>query len=188
MREVVADKKVSFLWTATGIGRLMEMCAGMAAAVLVFRTPTRVSWWAGALTALVMVIAFTAAVHPALRGTVFPVRAVGLSVFFGGLIFLVLRIPALDRAFAWKPLAFVGYRSYSLFLIHQPTVWFLSEFLQKVVGIPTGMALLLLLWTLGFVVVLAIGQVFFLLVEKPSIAWAKRAPGPGDKVTAREAG
>jgi peptidoglycan/LPS O-acetylase OafA/YrhL len=171
-----------FLWSATGIGRLMEMCAGMAAAVLVFRTPTRLSRAASALIAVVMVIAFVAAVHPALRGTVFPVRTVCLSIFFGGLILLVLRTPVLDRALAWAPLAFVGYRSYSLFLIHQPTVWFLSEFLQKVLGVPTGIPLLILLWTVGFLVVLGIGQIFFLLIEKPSIAWAKRAPGPGDKV------
>lgn len=170
-----------FLWSATGIGRLMEMCAGMAAAVLAFRTPTRVSWRATAVTVVVMVASFAAAVHPDLRSAIFPVREIGLSIFFGGLIVLVIRIPALDRAFAWRPLSFVGYRAYTLFLLHQPTMWFFSEFLQKVLGVPTGITLLLLLWTVGFGILLAIGEVFFRLIEKPSIEWAKRTPGPGDR-------
>lgn len=168
----------TFLWSANGLGRLMQMCAGMAAALLVFRTPARISARAWFAVIATMALAFAAATAPGLGG-VFPVREVGLSVFFGGLILVVLRVPALDRAFAWRPLAWVGYRSYSLFLIHQPTMWYFSELLFKGFGF-TGVPLLLVLWTAGFAVTLGIGQVFFLLIEKPSIAWAKKTRSPGD--------
>lgn len=168
-----------FLWTANGIGRLMEMCAGMAAGVIAFRARSRLTWRAAAPIFALMTLGLMVAVAPGLSGVIFPLREVGLSIAFGGLIVLVLRVPALDRAFAWTPLSWIGYRSYSFFLIHQPTVWYVSEFLQKALGIPEGPLLLLLLWTIGFVIVVGIGQLFFLAIEKPSIAWAKRTPSPG---------
>ena len=70
----------------------------------------------------------------------------------------------------------LGYRSYSLFLIHQPTLWYTSEFLQKFAGVPEGPALFALLSTLGFGAVLGIGSALFVTVERPCITWAKRVP------------
>ena len=78
--------------------------------------------------------------------------------------------------FAWRPVSWLGYRSYSLFLIHQPTLWYTSEFLQKFLGVPEGPALLALLWTVGFGAVLGVGSVLFVTVERPCITWAKRVP------------
>ena len=123
------------------------------------------------------------ATAPIFKGSVLPVRELGLSALFGSLIVLVLSVPAAGRVFAWKPLSYLGYRSYSLFLIHQPTAWYVSEFLQKFLDIPEGPLLLLLLWTVGFGVVFAVGQLLFITVERPCINWAKRpkkepAPAP----------
>ena len=61
-----------------------------------------------------------------------------------------------------------------MFLIHQPTVWYVSEFLQKFLDVPEGPMLLLLLWTVGFGAVFAVGQLLFITVERPCIDWAKR--------------
>jgi hypothetical protein len=72
--------------------------------------------------------------------------------------------------------SWLGYRSYSLFLIHQPTLWYASEFLQKFLRVPEGVLLLILLWTVGFAAVLGVGLVLFITVERPCITWAKRVP------------
>lgn len=47
--------------------------------------------------------------------------------------------------------------------------------LKKFLGIPEGALLLVLLWTVGFVAVLGVGELPFVTVEKPCIMWAKRA-------------
>jgi peptidoglycan/LPS O-acetylase OafA/YrhL len=163
-----------FLWSASGLGRLMEFSAGMLAAIVAFRVAERIRRPHVFLLLGLMVVSYLVATAPAFKGAVLPVRELGLSTLFGSLLVLVLSIPATGRVFGWKPLAYLGYRSYSMFLIHQPTVWYVSEFLQKFLGVPEGPMLLLLLWTVGFGVVFAVGQLMFIAVERPCIDWAKR--------------
>jgi peptidoglycan/LPS O-acetylase OafA/YrhL len=163
-----------FLWSASGLGRLMEFSAGMLAAIVAFRVAERIRRPHVFLLLGLMVVSYLVATAPAFKGSVLPVRELGLSTLFGSLLVLVLSIPATGRVFGWKPLAYLGYRSYSMFLIHQPTVWYVSEFLQKFLGVPEGPMLLLLLWTVGFGVVFAVGQLMFIAVERPCIDWAKR--------------
>ncbi|MCD2441008.1 acyltransferase [Agromyces sp. SYSU K20354] len=167
-----------FLWSASGLGRLMEFAAGMLAAIVAFKVVERIRRPHIFLLLAVMVVSYLVATAPLFRGTVLPIRELGLSALFGSLIVLVLSVPAIGRMFAWKPLVFIGYRSYSLFLIHQPTAWYVSEFLQKFLDVPEGPLLLLLLWTVGFGVVFAVGQLLFVAVERPCIDWAKRARKP----------
>lgn len=169
-----------FLWGASGVGRLMEFAAGMLAAIIAFKVIDRVRRPHIALVIGLMVVSYIVATAPVFRGTILPLRELGLSVLFGSLIVLVLSVPLAGRVFAWKPLSYLGYRSYSLFLIHQPTAWYVSEFLQKFLDIPEGPLLLLLLWTVGFAVVFGVGQLLFVTVERPCIDWAKgtrRKPG-----------
>lgn len=163
-----------FLWSASGLGRLMEFVAGMLAAIIAFRVVDKVRRPHFVLLIALMVVSYVVATAPAFKGTVLPIRELGLSALFGSLIVLVLSVPAAGRVFAWKPLSYLGYRSYSLFLIHQPTAWYVSEFLQKFLDVPEGPLLLLLLWTVGFGVVFAVGQLLFVTVERPCINWAKR--------------
>jgi peptidoglycan/LPS O-acetylase OafA/YrhL len=167
---------VVFLWAASGLGRLTEFAFGMLAAVVGFRVAGRVRPPHALAVLAVMVVAYFIATEPFFRGTVLPIRDFGLSVLFGSLIVLVLTVRPVAAVFAWRPVSWLGYRSYSLFLIHQPTLWYLSEFLQKFARVPEGPGLLALLWTFGFVVVLGVGQVLFLTVERPCITWAKRVP------------
>ena len=164
-----------FLWAASGLGRLTEFAAGMLAAIIGFRVSDRIRRPHVAGLVAVMVAAYLVATLPVFQGTVLPIRDLGLSVLFGSLIVLVLSVPAVGAMFAWRPMSWLGYRSYSLFLIHQPTLWYVSEFLQKFADVGEGVALLLLLWTLGSGAVLGVGVALFLTVEKPCIDWAKRA-------------
>jgi len=163
-----------FLWSASGLGRLMEFAAGMLAAIVAFTVADRIRRPHAFLLLGLMVVSYLVATAPLFKGTVFPVRELGLSTLFGSLLVLVLSIPIAGRVFAWKPLAYLGYRSYSMFLIHQPTAWYVSEFLQKFLDVPEGPMLLLLLWTVGFGAVFAVGQILFVTVERPCIDWAKR--------------
>lgn len=157
------------------MGRLMEFSAGMLAAIVAFRMAERLRKRHIIVLLVLVPVSYLVATAPFLQGTLLPVRELGLSVLFADLIVLVLCIPAAGRVFAWKPLSYLGYRSYSMFLIHQPTVWYVSEFLQKFAEVPEGPLLLLLLWTVGFGVVFGVGQLMFLAVERPCIDWAKRA-------------
>jgi peptidoglycan/LPS O-acetylase OafA/YrhL len=175
-----------FLWSASGLGRLMEFAAGMLAAIIGFRVSERIRRPHVVLLLSMMALSYVVATVPFLQGSVLPVRELGLGVLFGSLIVLVLTVPTVGRIFAWKPLAYLGYRSYSMFLIHQPTIWYVSEFLQKFLRVPEGSTLLLLLWTVGFGAVFAVGQLLFITVERPCINWAKRAgrrEPPGAEVT-----
>jgi peptidoglycan/LPS O-acetylase OafA/YrhL len=171
-----AEFSVVFIWAASGLGRLSEFACGMLAAVVGFRVAGRVRPPHALAVVAVMVAAYVVATEPFFRGTVLPVRDFGLSVLFGGLIVLVLTVRPVAAVFAWRPVSWLGYRSYSLFLIHQPTLWYTSEFLQKFLGVPEGPLLLVLLWTVGFGAVLGIGLVLFVTVERPCITWAKRVP------------
>lgn len=172
-----------FPWAASGLGRLMEFVAGMLAADLVFRR----GWLPSRRIKLALVggmaLLFGLASSGVASGLVVPVRELALGGLFGCLIGLTMTSASAARVFAWRPLSFIGFRAYSLFLVHQPLAWYISEALKKFVGIDEGVVLLILLWTVGFVVVLAVGEVFYLAVERPCIAWAKRVP-----VTAPAAG
>lgn len=102
-----------------------------------------------------------------------PWREIGLSLTFAALVVLVLKIRWLSLLAASLPLRYVGYRAYSLFLIHQSTVWFFAQFSREFLGFSDGPAFAFFLWSAGLLVVLVIGEVFFRVVEKPSIGWAK---------------
>ena len=164
-----------FLWSASGLGRLTEFAAGMLAASIAFQLSSRIRKQHVVLILAIMALSYTVATVPFFRGSFLPVRDLGLATLFGSLIVLVLTVPAAGRIFAWRPLAYLGYRSYSMFLIHQPTLWYVSEFLQKVLDVPEGPLLLLLLSTVGFAAVFGVGMLLFVTVERPCIDWAKRA-------------
>lgn len=164
-----------FLWAASGLGRLMEFAAGMLAAIIAFRMSERIRRPHVAVLIAIMIASYVVATVPIFQGTVLPVRELALAALFGSLIILALTVPAVGRIFAWRPMAFIGYRAYSLFLIHQPTAWYASEFLKKFAGVDDGITLLLLLWTVGGAAVFAVGQLLFITVERPCIEWAKRA-------------
>ena len=147
----------------------------MLAAIVAFRVAERIRRPHAFLLLGLMVVSYLVATAPVFKGTVLPVRELGLSTLFGSLLVLVLSIPAAGRVFAWKPLAYLGYRSYSMFLIHQPTAWYVSEFLQKFLRRARGAVLLLLSGPSGSAWCSPSGSYMFVAVERPCIDWAKRA-------------
>lgn len=170
---------VEFLVGANGLGRLAEFLAGAVCALWVFRV-RRPGTPRGALALAVGVVAGYALAHSPWAVPWNSVRELGLGVAFASVIALTVRTPSVAKAFSFRPVAWMGYRSYSLFLLHQPLVWFFAEFLTKMLGVPDGIGKLLLLWTAGLGLTIVVGQVFFRTIEQPCIRWAKQVgTGPG---------
>ncbi|OLT21719.1 hypothetical protein BJF81_15085 [Ornithinimicrobium sp. CNJ-824] len=165
----------SFLWGATGIGRLVEFAAGMVAAVVIMRHRERLtpSWMIAA--AVVVVAGYALAMWAGSAMGWFPVREIGLSLSFGALIILAIGAAPVERVFALPLVSRLGYVAYSMFLVHQPIVYYFSEFLERGFGMPEGHLQLAVLWTVGLAVVLVVGWVFYRVFERPCIEWSKAA-------------
>lgn len=165
-----------FLVGATVLGRMPEVLAGMLAAGFMVRWRGRMGRPGVLLLGVLVVLGYLIAVSPLAELHRFGVREVALGLAFGSLVLLAVTSRHLEGIFAAKPAAWLGFRAYSLFLVHQPVAWYVSEFLTKVLGVQPGVLKLLLLWSVGAVAVLIVGVGLFLAVEKPCMAWAKRMP------------
>jgi peptidoglycan/LPS O-acetylase OafA/YrhL len=174
-----------FLWKASGLGRLIEFVGGMGAAWAAFSPALRPS--RGRLALLVALGAAGAYLSQASWLQPLPARELGLTAVFAVLIHLTITVAGLGRFFALRPLSSLGYRAYSMFLVHQPVAWYVSEGLKKFAGIDEGPLHLTLMWSVGLAVVVLVGQVFFVLIEQPSIAWAKQVPATRRAVAVRPA-
>lgn len=167
---------VEFLVAANGVGRLQEMIAGMLAAIVVFGSRRTIGRRALALIGGGIVLAYGLAVSPLGANSYLSLREIFLGVTVALVIVLALRTRSLGRFLGSTPIRWTGYRAYSLFLIHQPLMWYFSEMVTKLLGVPNGPAKLALLWTAGLAVTVLVGVVFFEVVERPCLAWAKRVP------------
>ena len=173
-----------FLWEAQAPGRLVELIAGMGAAVIVARVLHRPSGRVAAAYLLGGVIAYAVAVAPFASGT--PVREAALAVAFGCLIVAIIGSRRARAVFGSNPVATVGLMSYSLFLVHDPIAWYLSEFLRRGFGVADGAGRVWLLWTLGLGITVAFGYAFYRFIERPCLHWARSVPSPTVLTTARE--
>ncbi|MBK6440739.1 MAG: acyltransferase [Actinomycetales bacterium] len=165
-----------FLWEAQAPGRLVELLAGMVSAVLVARWLGRTDRWHTAAYLAAAIAAYVVAVAPFLSGS--PLREAGLGVAFGALIVSIVGSHRGRVVFGSRAMAGVGVMSYSLFLIHEPVAWYLSEALRRGAGMADGAQRVWVLWTVGLAVTVAVGWVFYRLVEKPCLAWARQIPSP----------
>lgn len=163
---------IEFLVAGSGLGRMMEFLAGLGAAILAFRWRERRPRHVGWALLLTIVGGYTIATQG--WPTWVPIREVALALTFAAVIVAAVTLGKVERIFAWTPVAWLGYRAYSMFLVHQPVAWYVSEFLAKALGVPDGSGKLFILWTGGLLVVLVFGQLMFLWVEKPCITWAKQ--------------
>lgn len=165
-----------FLWGATGLGRLMEFVAGMFASVVALRWRERLprlSW-----IPLVGLVAcgYLLAVGPMADTRWFPVRESALAVSFAALVILAITVSPVERLFAARPVARLGFVAYSMFLVHQPVTYYLAELLHRLLGLQRGPVFLAIMWTVGLALVLVIGGLLFRFVEAPCLRWAKRTP------------
>ncbi len=165
-----------FLWEAQAPGRLVELLGGMASAVLVTRGLRRPQPRLAAAYLLLAVGGYLVAVSPAAHTT--PLREAALAVAFGALVAGVLGSRRARRVFSSRPMARMGLMSYSLFLVHEPVAWYLSELLRRAGGVTDPTVRVLLLWSAGLIVTVSVGWVFFHLVEVPSLRWARATASP----------
>ena len=80
----------------------------------------------------------------------------------------------LGRALSFKPLAFVGTFSYSLYLIHAP----LLQLMWKYILVPAGLsptAMFAFLLTVGLAITFGTAYGFYLVLEAPFL---RKAPRP----------
>ena len=154
----------------------MEFAAGMLAAIVAFTVADRIGRWHAFLLLGLMVVSYLVATAPLFKGTVFPVRELGLSTLFGSLLVLVLSIPIAGRVFAWKPLAYLGYRSYSMFLDPPADRYGTSRSSSRSSSTcPRGRCSCCSCLDRGVRRrVRASGMLLFVTVERPCIDWAKR--------------
>ena len=165
-----------FLLDSTAVGRLMQFVIGMVAAVLAIRWRSGMRWWGHAILAATVVGAYEVATAPAVAQLRhLPLRDTLLGVAFGALVILAVTSRPVERVLAIRPLARLGFVAYSVFLVHEPVAYYLSQFLERGLGVPEGHRLLELMWTVGLVVVLVVGYAFHLVIEKPCIAWSRAA-------------
>jgi peptidoglycan/LPS O-acetylase OafA/YrhL len=80
----------------------------------------------------------------------------------------------LRRALQWKPLAFVGTFSYSLYLIHAPLIQLIWIYLVQPIGW-NSIATFFGLVFLGSLLILSAAYLFFLVCERPFLTSSSRA-------------
>lgn len=167
------DGVADFLTSASGPGKLLLLLSGIASAHVAVRG-TRLPRRRLGILGLGGTCAYLLATETSPSALdLLPWREVWLSIAFGSLSLVAVRSSRLSRLLSWRPLATLGLMSYSAFLLHQPLMWYASEFGRRALGLPDGVALLALQWTAGLAVTLAAARLMFILVEHPSICWAK---------------
>lgn len=168
-----------FILSISFLGRWMQFGFGMLAAVLVtryWRSGRQLHWGWGVLqvmSAAVLYVFTMEAVLPSFLDLL-PLRDLMISAAFA------LLIHALCTSDTWLVIPFqnrflcrLGFISYSLFLLHQPTAWYLSEFFKKQMHLD-GITDFYLLCTVGFAVLLGIALPFFHVFERPFVAMARK--------------
>jgi peptidoglycan/LPS O-acetylase OafA/YrhL len=166
-----------FLASIFFMGRWMEFAAGMLVAWIVARMQQRRLWSAWTGTALLLFSAMIYVVGAAgfIRYfQILPVREILLATAFGLLIVTLCVTRTHARPlFANRITVGLGFISYSVFLIHQTTVYYLGELLKKVMhlGGPSRFACVM---TGGLPLIVAVSYVFFRLFEKPFLGGSQR--------------
>ena len=174
---IIGAKVVDGNWTSQflmGIfflGRWMEFALGMLAAYIVadYRRKERtLPGWQGTLAIAGALGLYLLATSPRVDPLwAFPAREFLLGTAYALLMTALCTTGTpLRRLFASKPMVTLALFSYSLFLIHQPLAYYLSEMFKKILHVE-GEKRFLLLMTIGFLLICGISYVFFLLFEKP---------------------
>ena len=168
-----ADQR-PFLLSIFFLGRWLQFAAGMLTAYFVANYRRNALTWSGrqgaaALLAalLVYILAVSNLVGPVVF---FPLRDILLAVAYMLLLTSVsISETPLRRFFNNKIIARFAFISYSVFLLHQTTAWYISELMRRLLHIP-GEGRFYLLITVGFLLVLGISYVFFLIFERPFLS------------------
>ncbi len=173
------SENAQFLASVFFLGRWMQFALGMTAAWIVVRyrqsgRERSAAWGTGLALGAVTLFSITCATTPTLHW----LRSLLLGVAFSGLtVALCISTTPMRALFENRYMTWLGYISYSLFLLHWPTGYYLSEFCKKVLHIK-GLTELYLLLTVGFGVTVGISYLFFLLAEKPFLSKSSKSVRP----------
>ena len=173
------SEHAQFLASAFFLGRWMQFALGMAAAWLVAQwrqtgQERSAAWGTGVALGSAALFAVTCAATPDLHWA----RSLLLGVAFSGLtVALCVSTTPVRALFENRFMTWLGYVSYSLFLLHWPTAYYLSEFFNKVLHV-SGLTELFLLLTVGFAVTVGISYLFFLAAEKPFLSKPSKSARP----------
>ena len=133
----------------------------------------RLVWWVAGLVALLLITARWTALGLPVDGFLVSAAASGAS-FVGAVlvVYLAMYWPGARGALESRPVLYVGVRSFSLYLIHEPVV--VSTRFLVPGGVPAWASFLLCV-----VLSLGVAAVFYRLVEAPSHVLAQRAGRAG---------
>jgi peptidoglycan/LPS O-acetylase OafA/YrhL len=170
--------EVRFLSEVFFAGLLMQFALGMGAAWFVFRWRERrehLGAWTGSLLVLAAIGLYQLALVPLPDAIQFlPWRSTLLGVAFAvAIVAFSISITPFRWVVENRLMSRLGLISYSLFLIHQPTAWYVSEFLSKFLH-TSGQLHFFLAWTIGFAATLLVGGLLYWFVERPFIGSPKR--------------
>lgn len=135
-----------------------------------WRNPGRVFAWLGVLTILLVTSYWTVHALPlddALLDAIAPATRVFQVIGAALAVMLVVASPGIGRTLSVAPLRWLGTRSFSLYLVHEPMIVALGG----LIGEPVSPLL-----TLAITVPVALGlaEVFFRVIERPSHRLARR--------------
>ena len=163
-----------FLLSVFFLGRWMQFAAGMLAAYMVARCRKNGLIWSGGQGSLALLGAFALYVvgvsQAAENFRFFPMRDLLLGACYMVLLTAVsVSKTPLRRLFNNQIMVRLAFFSYSIFLLHQTTAWYISEFMRNLLHIP-GETRFYLLITVGFLIIAALSYGFFLIFEKPFLS------------------
>jgi len=174
---VIPSPMWRFVFSISCLGRWMEFGFGMLTALAVARhwredranANGALAGTAQVAVALGLYIVGVNCTGTGSLGNV-PLYEVLLSMAFSLLIFAVCTSRTPVAKVIGNPVsAWLGGISYSLYLVHQPTAWYLSEFFKKELHL-RGTADFILLATVGLAVVIGVAYPFFVIFEKPGLS------------------
>ena len=170
-----------YLVTIFFLGRWVQFAAGMGAALVVARIQHSKKLLSGSTGGLLIggsVVMYAIATSRIMRIELLsrvPLGDLILSVAFGALIVgLCASTNRIKLLFEARLLGWIGYISYSVFLIHQNTLYYLGEFFRRVHPVPEPDRFIIL-ETFGFCVILGIAYAFFLMCEAPFVNDPRRS-------------
>ncbi len=164
-----------YLVTIFFLGRWMQFAAGMSAAWIVARYVSHgktLSAGIGSAMLLAAVAGYLFAVSGVANIRAFallPITDLLVAAAFGAaIVALCASSSPVRKLFENRVITWLGYISYSVFLIHQNTVYYIGEFFKKVHPV-SGPVRFAILETVGFVIIVGISTVFFKVCEAPFV-------------------
>jgi peptidoglycan/LPS O-acetylase OafA/YrhL len=160
-----------FLWDTNLVGRWMQFAAGIWAAYFIseqWKNNRIIDAKYGGLLLLAAVAIFSvSSIQLPKLLQYLPIRDVLLALSYASLLIAVCATATQFKAFfGSRVMTWLGYVSYTIFLIHQPVIYYLGQFVNRFTQID-GVTKFLVILIGGFIATLLITLPFFRFFEYP---------------------